>query len=149
MDKGRLPDEGPARIGAVTLPPGRLITGWHGNDHGVAWVTVDPVPDSGQAWAALSELHPQTDLVPIVLDGLPYGVPHDSLPDDALRPWDSGAFIPPEDPRKADGVDVGAFLRSEWRCWVPPRPWTIPSAPRCGRRSPGSGPVWPSRSTRR
>jgi hypothetical protein len=120
MSKARLPDEGPVRIGAVALPPGRLITGWHGNGHHVAWVTVDPVPDSGRAWAALSELHPQTGLVPIVLDGLPYGVPHDRLPDDVLRPWDSGEFIAPEDPSEADSVDVGAILRSEWRCWVPP-----------------------------
>src|SRR5215468_1369295 len=56
---GRLPDQGPIRIGSVTLPAGRLITGWHGSDHHVAWVTADPVPDSGQVWAALSELHPR------------------------------------------------------------------------------------------
>jgi len=75
---GRLPDEGPIRIGSVTLPAGRLITGWHGSDHHVAWVTADPVPDSGQVWAALSELHPQTGLVPIQLDGLLGGLPHDA-----------------------------------------------------------------------
>ena len=75
---GRLPDEGPIRIGSVTLPAGRLITGWHGSDHHVAWVTADPVPDSGQVWAALSELHPQTGLVPIQLDGLLGELPHDA-----------------------------------------------------------------------
>ena len=78
MVTGRLPDEGPIRIGSVTLPAGRLITGWHGSDHHVAWVTADPVPDSGQVWAALSELHPQTGLVPIQLDGLLGGLPHDA-----------------------------------------------------------------------
>ena len=116
---GPLPDEGPARLGPVTLPPGKLITGWHGSDHHVAWATVDPVPDSGQVWAALSELHPQTGLVPIVLDGLLGGLPHDGLPEDALRPWDSGEFIPPEDPRGADSVDVGAVLHDMWRSWMP------------------------------
>jgi len=75
---GRLPDEGSIRIGSVTLPAGRLITGWHGSDHHVARVTADPVPDSGQVWAALSELHPQTGLVPIQLDGLLGGLPHDA-----------------------------------------------------------------------
>ena len=120
MVAARLPEEGELRIGSVMLPAGRLITGWHGSDHHVAWVTVDPVPDSGQVWDALAELHPQTGLVPIVLDGLLGGLPHDGLPDDALRPWDSGEFIPPEDPHEADSVDVGAFLRSEWRRWVPP-----------------------------
>ena len=120
MVAARLPEEGELRIGSVMLPAGRLITGWHGSDHHVAWVTVDPVPDSGQVWAALSELHPQTGLVPIVLDGMLGGLPHDGLRDDALRPWDSGEFIQPEDPREADGVDVGAFLCSEWRRWVPP-----------------------------
>ena len=78
MVTGRLPDEGSIRIGSVTLPAGRLITGWHGSDHHVAWVTADPVPDSGQVWAALSELHPQTGLVPIQLDGLLGGLPHDA-----------------------------------------------------------------------
>ncbi len=115
MVEGRLPDEGPGRIGPVRLPPGRLIKGWHGSDHPVAWVTADPVPHSGQVWAALAELHPQTGLVPIQLDGLLGGLRHDRLPDDALRPWDSGEFIPPEDPRGADSVDVAALLENLWR----------------------------------
>jgi hypothetical protein len=66
MVKRQLPDEGPARLGPVTLPAGRLITGYGGTDH-VAWATVDPVPESGRVWAALSGLHPQTGLVPIQL----------------------------------------------------------------------------------
>lgn len=81
-----------------------MITGY-GVDP-VAWATVDPVPDSGRVWAALSELHPQTGLVPIQLDG---------LPDDALRPWDTGGFGRPEDLREADGLDVGALLENLWR----------------------------------
>jgi hypothetical protein len=119
MPEGRLPDEGPVRIGPVALPPGKLITGNPGPDH-VAWATVDPVPDSGQVWAALSELHPQTGLVPIQLDGLRvdslwFPSERRGLPGDALRPWDSGEFGRPEDPRGADGVDVGAVLEDRWR----------------------------------
>ena len=121
MAAARLPEEGELRIGSVTLPAGRLISGWHGGDHHVAWATVDPVPEPGRVWAALSELHPQTGLVPILLGGLLGGLPHDGLPDDALRPWDSGEFIAPEDPHGADGLDAGALLQFEWGAWVPPR----------------------------
>jgi hypothetical protein len=119
MAEGQLPGEGPLRIGPVTLPPGKLITSWHGRDHHVGWATVDPVPEPGRVWAALSELHPQTGLVPILLDGLPVGtmLPNDrqGLPGDALRPWDNGEFHRPEDPREADGLDVGALLEELWR----------------------------------
>jgi hypothetical protein len=124
MVAGRLPDEGPVRLGPVSLPAGKLITGWHGGDHHVAWATVDPVPDSGRAWAALTDLHPQTGLVPIVLDGLRVNTmfPRDrvGIRPDGLRPWDNGEFTEPEDPRGADSVDIGPFLHAEWRCWVPP-----------------------------
>ena len=119
MVKGRLPDEGPVRLGPVTLPAGRLVT--NEGDH-VGWATVDPVPGSGHVWAALSELHPRTGLVPIQLDGLRVGTlfPGDrqGLPGDALRPWDNGEFTRPEDPRGADGLDAGAVLEDRWRDWV-------------------------------
>jgi hypothetical protein len=148
MVKGRLPGEGPVRLGPVTLPAGRLITGWLGGDHHVAWATVDPVPESGRIWAALSGLHPQTGLVPIQLDGLLGGLPHDGVPDDALRPWDNGEFSRPQDPREADGVDAGALLENLWRGSVwpdeeDPRRWSS------GRRSPWSGPAWPRRNAHR
>jgi len=69
MVKGRLPAEGPVRLGSVALPAGRLVMGNQPRDP-VAWATVDPVPEWGQVWAALSDLHPQPGLVPILLDGL-------------------------------------------------------------------------------
>ena len=89
----------------MALPAGRLITGRSGTGH-VAWVTVDPVPESGRVWAALCELHPQTGLVPIQLD---------SLDEDLGRPWDGGDFLEPEDPREVDRLDVGALLENLWR----------------------------------
>lgn len=108
MAKGRLPDDGPARVGPVALPAGELVMG-NLPAEPVAWATVDPVPDSGRVWAALSGLHPQTGLVPIQLDGL-YS--------DARRPWDYGEFLSPEDPRAADGLDAGALLEDLWNEWV-------------------------------
>jgi hypothetical protein len=69
MVKGRLPDEGPVRLGPVTLPAGRLVMGNQPREP-VAWATIDPLPGWDQVWVALSELHPQTGLVPILLDGL-------------------------------------------------------------------------------
>jgi hypothetical protein len=89
MVKGQLPVEGPFQLGPVSLPAGKLIMG---NIPGelVAWATVDPVPGSGLICDALSELHSQTGLVPIQLDGLRVDsmFPSDrqGLPGDALRP---------------------------------------------------------------
>ena len=149
MVKGRSPAEGPVRLRSVALPAGRLVMGNQPRGP-VAWATVDPVPEWGQVWAALSDLHRQTGLVPILLDGLRVDsmFPRDrqGLPDAALRPWDNGKFDRPEDPREADGVNVGALLESEWRCWVPSDGMT-PSGSRCGGRSPRSGPAWPRPST--
>ena len=123
MGKGRLPDEGPARLGPVALPAGRLITG-RLEGHHVAWATVDPVPGSARVWAALSELHPQTGLVPIRLDGLRGDTMAPRLRvgigPDGLRPWDNGELGRPENPREADGLDAGAVLHDMWNRWVPP-----------------------------
>ena len=107
MVKGQLPDEGPARLGPVAVPAGRLIAGCGGTGH-VAWATVDPVPESGRVWAALSGLHRQTGLVPIHLD---------STDEDLGRPSDGGEFLvlEPEDPREADRLDVGVVLENLWR----------------------------------
>jgi hypothetical protein len=115
---GRLPDEGPVRIGSVTLPAGKLITGNPGPEP-VAWATVDSVPQSSRVWDALSGLHSQTGLVPIQLDGLRVDsmLPRDrrGLSGGALRPWDNGEFGRPADPREADELDVGAVLENLWR----------------------------------
>jgi hypothetical protein len=122
MDNTRLPREGPARLGPVALPAGKLITGNLGAD--VVWATVDPAPESGRVWAALSELHPRTGLVPIQLDGLRTDTLHLEadralIGPDGLRPWDNGEFTTPEDPREADGLDAATLLGDMWRGWVP------------------------------
>jgi len=117
---GRLPAEGPVRLGSVDLPPGRLIAGGAGAGY-VAWATVDPVPGSGRVWTALSELHSRTGLVPVHLDGLSgqvvgtgAGQRVGGWPEHALRPWESGEFRGPADPRAADGLDAGAVLAGLW-----------------------------------
>jgi hypothetical protein len=69
MATGSLPEDGPARIGAVVLPPGRRIVPWEGPGEPVAWVTAQPVPDAGLAWSALSDTRQQTGLVPVLLTG--------------------------------------------------------------------------------
>lgn len=122
MVAGRLPDEGPVRIGPVDLPPGRLIMGCAGLDP-VAWVTKDPVPDAGRVWAALSGLHSRTGLVPIQVDGRP-GKVRDPL----NLSW-------AEDPRDADGLDVGALLEERWQDRRPDEPdlgWAETRAPFTG-----------------
>ena len=105
MTEGRLPGKGPVRLGRVALPAGRLITGYGGIGY-VAWATVDPVPESGRVWAALSELHPETGLVPVQVD---------SLDADIGRPWNGGDFLEPQDPHEVDRMDVGALLENLWR----------------------------------
>ena len=131
--------EGPARLGPVTLPAGKLIMDSVPGEP-VAWATVDPVPGSGRVWAALSRLHPQTGLVPIQLDGL-HG--------DTRRPWDDGT----SSARKTRARRTG------WMpvpCWNPngsagcrPPAGTTPNTVTSGHRSPWNGPAWPRRRTHR
>lgn len=113
MIKGRLPDEGPVRLGPVTLPPGRLITSCLVGEP-VAWATIDhlPEPDSGCIWNALSAAHSQTGLVPILLD---------SLDGDGKRPWDDGEFSGPMDTGRVDALDPATVLEELW-AWQLPSP---------------------------
>ena len=105
MVRGRLPEAGTVQFGSVTLPAGGLITAEYGSGEPVAWATVDPVPEPGRVWDALSAALVQTGLVPILLDG---------LSGYTSRPWDQGEFEDPEDPRRADGLDPAAFLEACW-----------------------------------
>ena len=135
MITGRLPDEGPVRLGPVTLPAGRLITGYPGLDHD-AWVTADPVPDARRIWAAPSELHPRTGLTPIQVDGRPGNVR------DRLNLSET------EDPCEADGLDAGTLLEDMWRDALRPPDEDDPGAVEMRARSPGTFPAWPRRCAR-
>jgi hypothetical protein len=107
MVSGQLPADGPARIGPIELPAGKLIRGYS-HQEPVAWATVKPVPRSGQVWDALSALHPDTGLVPILLDG---------MDGDPAQPWDDEDFVLAQDPLLAGDIDVTSELSSMW--WPP------------------------------
>jgi hypothetical protein len=62
----QVPDEGELQLGTVTLPAGRWLRSKGGDGDPVAWMTEALVPEPGPAWSALSELHAQTGLVPIL-----------------------------------------------------------------------------------
>jgi len=70
MVTGILPEDGPAQVGPVALPPGRRQYS-EDDDLLVAWATVDPMPDAGRAWLALSAAHAETGLVPVLLEPAP------------------------------------------------------------------------------
>ena len=67
MPDAFLPENGPSMIGPVSLPEGtRQYT--VDDEKLAAWVTVEPMPDAGRAWRALSAARAQTGLVPVLLE---------------------------------------------------------------------------------
>jgi hypothetical protein len=100
-----LPDEGPLRIGSVSLPAGVHIVSGYGTARPVAWATTEPVPDAGRVWAALSEVHAQSGLVPLLLSG---------IGGDPKRPWDTQEFRDPDDLAELDHLDAAELLREDW-----------------------------------
>jgi hypothetical protein len=66
----------------------------------VAWVTSTDVPEPGPAWSALSSLHGQTGLVPVLLDG---------QADEAHY-----FYGQPADVAEIDRLDAVAFLAGRW-----------------------------------
>jgi hypothetical protein len=79
MATGVLPEDGPVQVGPVTLPAGRRQ---YSEDDGqlVAWATEDPMPDAGRAWLALSAVHAETGLVPVLLEPAPTAGDHGDPP---------------------------------------------------------------------
>jgi hypothetical protein len=104
MATRRMPEEGELRLGSVTLPAGKLITTYGSRDP-VAWVTVDLVSEPGRIWAALSDAHQETGLVPFLLGSL-LGHP--------ARPWDTGEFVEPADPAHVDHINGADVLKQRW-----------------------------------
>src|SRR5262245_14296689 len=94
-----VPQDGELQLGAVTLPAGRRIIP-DGHDEPVAWVTRREVTDPGAVWSALSDLHPETGLVPILLD------PGEDEED--------FFFIDPCDVTELDHLDAGQLLAARW-----------------------------------
>jgi len=105
----RVPDEGELRLGTVRLPAGRLLRSRA--EAPVAWITEAPVPEPGPVWSALSALHGQTGLVPILA---PAGR------GDALEAvWQDTAAV-----ADVDRVDAAALLEQLWADALP-EPWQI------------------------
>jgi hypothetical protein len=106
MTTADVPADGEVRIGAIRLPAGRRVRGRDGQGEPVAWATAEPVPDAGRVWAALSEAHAQSGLVPVLLAG---------LDGDPERPWDTQEFRDPDDLTELDHLDAAELLREDWR----------------------------------
>jgi hypothetical protein len=105
MTTADVPEDGEVRIGAIRLPAGRRIRAAHGSGGPVAWATTEPVPDAGRVWAALSEAHARSGLVPVLLAG---------IGGDPERPWDTQEFRDPEDVTELDHLDAAELLREYW-----------------------------------
>lgn len=106
MTGADVPEDGELRIGSVRLPAGRRIRSDGGRGEPVAWATSAPVPDAGRVWAALSDVHAQSGLVPFLLSGIAGGTE---------RPWDSQEFRGPEDMTGLDHLDAAELLREDWQ----------------------------------
>jgi hypothetical protein len=105
MSGAVVPEDGELHIGSVRLLAGRRIRGNDGRGEPVAWATAEPVPDAGRVWAALSELHAQSGLVPVLLSG---------IGGDPQRPWDTQEFGDPIDLTGLDHLDAADLLREDW-----------------------------------
>jgi hypothetical protein len=114
MITGRLPAEGPLRIGSVTLPAGVHIVSGFGMGQPVAWATIQPVPEPDKVWAALSAARPQTGLVPFLLEG------RAADPGSTQRPWDEGEFEDPAETAELDRLDAQVLLESWWNSQLKP-----------------------------
>ena len=67
-----LPADGPATVGGVDLPAGRVLLG---SDQRLAWITDETVPGTASVWKTLYDARSATGLYPVVLldDGLERG----------------------------------------------------------------------------
>jgi Domain of unknown function (DUF4253) len=106
MTGADVPEDGELQIGSVRLPAGRRIRARYGLGGPVAWVTAKPVPDAGRVWAALSQAHPQSGLVPFLLDG---------IAGSTERPWDKQELGDPDDVTGLDDLDAAVVLREQWQ----------------------------------
>lgn len=105
MTTADVPADGEVQIGAIRLPAGRRIHGKGDRGEPVAWATTEPVPDAGRVWAALSQAHARSGLVPVLLAG---------IGGDPERPWDTQEFRDPDDLTGLDDLDAAELLREDW-----------------------------------
>jgi hypothetical protein len=109
---GRVPPGGPVQLGQVQLPEGRRLPEW-GASSPLLWATSKPVSAAGQIWQALSGMHHDTGLVPILLaflGGGPQG-----------RPWDADELDSRCDLAAVDRLDAASVLAQQWASSAPTR----------------------------
>jgi hypothetical protein len=99
MPAGVLPEDGELQLGQVRLPAGRRFTPYE-HDTPVAWVTRRTVPNPGLIWSALTDLHDETGLVPVVLND-----DEDDL---------NYLFMEPCDVAELDPLDPAELLARRW-----------------------------------
>lgn len=125
MARGDLPADGELRLGPVRLPAGRRLMPWEAPGQPAAWVTRDPVPQPGPVWSALSALHAETGLVPVLL-----------AEQDADEDF---YFVLPCDPAGIGQLDPAQILARRWDDWMadeaeaargPHGPWPTPLSTR-------------------
>ncbi len=111
-----VPGEGELRLGAVSLPAGRLLR--LADDTGVGWITQAPVREPGLAWSALSALHGETGLIPVLV---PAG-----RGDDLEASCDDPAEV-----ADVDQADAAAMLE---HLWIDSLPESWQTGPEWSRR---------------
>ena len=91
-----LPEDSEFRLGSVILAEGRRMAVSDGFGDPVIWVTTQPVPDAGMAWAALSDAQERMGLVPFLLPDL------------------AADFGAPADVAGLDHMDAAQLLEERW-----------------------------------
>jgi hypothetical protein len=99
MAASSLPEDGELQLGPVRLPAGRRVTP-HEYDEPVAWLTERTVPDPGLIWSALTDLHGETGLVPVILN-------------DEADDYND-LFMEPCDVAELDRLDAAELLATRW-----------------------------------
>lgn len=107
MSGAALPEDGPALIAGIQLPPGQRIYGLESGDampH-IAWATSRPMAGASDAFFALSAAHARTGLVPILLAS-------SDVTDDIEEAF---FFLEgPEDLSLIDAMDPEEVLAAQW-----------------------------------
>lgn len=94
-----LPQDGELRLGQVNLPVGRRIGSFGDAREDAIWATTQAVPNAGRTWLALSDAHPRTGVVPILLN-----------PTEEFQ----GFYEDPPSIAELDQIDITGLLRMMW-----------------------------------
>jgi Domain of unknown function (DUF4253) len=104
-----IPADGPVRLGSVQLPAGKRLAAWD-DPTPLLWGTCEPVGDAPRVWQVLSDLAPDTGLMPILLA---------SMRGHETRPWDEGELYLRCDLAAVDQLNAATVLA---QCWASKAP---------------------------